>query len=80
MLAASLFFATMAVCVKFASASFNPAELVFWRGLLGMGLMAAWARSQGTALRTRYAGMHAWMSSVRGSRGSGFAGPLAAPP
>ena len=64
MLAASLFFATMAVCVKFASASFNPAELVFWRGLIGMGLMAAWARSQGTSLRTRYPGMHAWRSLV----------------
>jgi S-adenosylmethionine uptake transporter len=64
MLAASLFFATMAVCVKFASVSFNPAELVFWRGLIGMGLMAAWARSQGTSLRTRYPGMHAWRSLV----------------
>jgi S-adenosylmethionine uptake transporter len=64
MLAASLFFATMAVCVKFASVSFNPAELVFWRGLIGMGLMAAWARSQGTSLRTRYPGMHAWRSLI----------------
>ena len=29
MLAASLFFATMAVCIKIASAWFNAAELVF---------------------------------------------------
>ena len=64
MLAASLFFATMAVCVKFASASFHASELVFWRGLIGMALMAAWARSQGTPLATRHPGMHAWRSLV----------------
>ena len=39
MLAASFFFATMAVCVKYASAWFGAAELVFYRGLIGMGLM-----------------------------------------
>jgi S-adenosylmethionine uptake transporter len=64
MLAASLFFATMAVCVKFASVSFSASELVFWRGLIGMGVMAAWARSQGTSLATHYPGMHAWRSLV----------------
>jgi S-adenosylmethionine uptake transporter len=64
MLAASLFFATMAVCIKIASAWFNAAELVFWRGLIGMGVMALWARSQGTPLGTRYPGMHAWRSMV----------------
>lgn len=62
MLVASFFFASMAVCVKFASASFNAAELVFYRGLLGMVFMALWARSQGTSLATQYAGMHAWRS------------------
>jgi S-adenosylmethionine uptake transporter len=64
MLAASLFFATMAVCVKIASAWFNAAELGFWRGLIGMAIMAAWARSQGLALGTHYAAMHAWRSLV----------------
>ncbi|MEJ8836135.1 DMT family transporter [Ramlibacter sp. AN1133] len=64
MLAASLFFATMAVCVKIASASFSASELVFWRGLIGMAVMAAWARSQGTSLATHYPGMHAWRSLV----------------
>lgn len=64
MLAASLFFATMAVCIKIASAWFNAAELVFWRGLIGMVIMAMWARSQGTPLATRYPGMHAWRSLV----------------
>jgi drug/metabolite transporter (DMT)-like permease len=64
MLAASLFFATMAVCIKIASAWFNPAELVFWRGLIGMLVMWLWARSQRTGLGTRYLGMHAWRSTV----------------
>jgi drug/metabolite transporter (DMT)-like permease len=64
MIAASLLFATMAVCVKYAAAGFNAAELVFWRGLLGMVFMGLWARSQGTSLRTHYAGMHAWRSAV----------------
>lgn len=64
MLAASLFFATMAVCVKYASAWFTPAELVCYRGLVGMAIMWAWARSRGHGLRTRYLGMHAWRSMV----------------
>jgi drug/metabolite transporter (DMT)-like permease len=64
MLAASLFFATMAVCVKFAAAWFNSSELVFWRGLIGMLLMWLWARSRGESLATRYPGMHAWRSLV----------------
>ena len=64
MLAASLFFATMAVCIKIASAWFNPAELVFWRGMIGMVIMAMWARSRRTSLATHYPGMHAWRSLV----------------
>jgi S-adenosylmethionine uptake transporter len=64
MLAASLFFASMAVCIKFASAWFNAAELVFWRGLLGMVVMGLWARSRRTSLATRYPVMHAWRSLV----------------
>jgi drug/metabolite transporter (DMT)-like permease len=64
MLAASLFFAAMAVCVKFASQWFNASELVFWRGLIGMGIMVLWARSQGTSLATHHPLMHAWRSLV----------------
>jgi drug/metabolite transporter (DMT)-like permease len=64
MLAAALFFAAMAVCVKIASAWFNSAELVFYRGLLGMLLLWLLARSQGVSLRTRYPRMHAWRSLV----------------
>jgi S-adenosylmethionine uptake transporter len=64
MLLASFFFASMAVCVKFASAWFNSAEQVFYRGLLGMLFMWLLARGQGVSLATRYPGMHAWRSLV----------------
>jgi S-adenosylmethionine uptake transporter len=64
MLAASLFFATMAVCVKFASQHFGPGELLFYRGVIGMALMWAWSRSRGEGLGTHYPWMHAWRSLV----------------
>jgi drug/metabolite transporter (DMT)-like permease len=64
MLAAAFFFASMAVCVKFAAAHFNMAELVFYRGLLGMFFMWVWARTRGVGLATRYPGMHMWRSLV----------------
>lgn len=64
MLAAAFFFATMAVCVKFASAYFNAAELVFYRGLVGMLMLWLWARSRGESLATHYPGMHAWRSLI----------------
>lgn len=64
MLLASLAFATMAVCVKYASEGFNAAELVFYRGLIGILCMWLWARSRGESLATHYAGMHAWRSLV----------------
>ena len=64
MLLASFLFATMAVCVKFASQWFNAAELVFYRGLIGMAIMAVWARSRGVGLATHYPAMHAWRSLV----------------
>jgi len=64
MLAASFLFASMAVCIKFASAWFNTSELVFYRGLIGMLLMWLWACSRSETLATRYPGMHAWRSLV----------------
>ncbi len=36
MVVAAFFFASMGVCVKIASSQFNAAELVFYRGLLGI--------------------------------------------
>jgi S-adenosylmethionine uptake transporter len=64
MVLGSFFFATMAVCVKFALEWFNTAELVFYRGLLGMLFMWLLARGQGVSMATRYPAMHAWRSLV----------------
>lgn len=64
MLLAAFSFASMAVCVKIASAWFNSSELVFWRGVLGMLFMWLLARHQGVGLRTRYLAMHAWRSTI----------------
>jgi drug/metabolite transporter (DMT)-like permease len=64
MLLAAFFFASMAVCVKIASVWFTSAELVFWRGALGIVFMWALARRQGVALGTAYPWMHTWRSAV----------------
>jgi S-adenosylmethionine uptake transporter len=64
MVLSSLLFATMGVCVKFASAHFNSAELVFYRGALGIVFMAGYAHFTRTSVRTRFPAMHAWRSVV----------------
>jgi len=64
MVLGALIFATMGVCVKFASAWFSSAELVFWRGLIGMLLLWLWCRARGESLGTRYPLMHAWRSMI----------------
>ena len=43
MLLASAFLASMGVCVKFASAYFHASELVFFRGLISLLMIAAYA-------------------------------------
>jgi S-adenosylmethionine uptake transporter len=64
MLVASLLFATMGVCVKFASAHFNSSELVAYRGVVSTVFMAIFARLHGVRLGTTRPGMHAWRSAV----------------
>jgi S-adenosylmethionine uptake transporter len=64
MIAASFLFATMGVCVKFASAHFNTSELVFYRGVVGVLFMAAFARANGVQLATRLPAMHAWRAVI----------------
>lgn len=64
MVLGAFFFASMAVCVKIASAWFHSGEMVFYRGLIGALLMWLLARHQGMVLRTRYPGMHLWRSLV----------------
>ena len=64
MLFSSLMFATMGVCVKFASSDFSSTELVFYRGAFGIVFMALYARISHTSLRTSYPAMHAWRSII----------------
>ena len=64
MLLASLIFATMGVCVKIASEFFNSAELVFYRGIIGVVFMGAFARARGIPLKTPVPAMHLWRSSI----------------
>jgi drug/metabolite transporter (DMT)-like permease len=64
MVGAALLFATMGVCVKLASAQYGSAEIVMYRGLVGMLLIVLLARSRGHALRTPVPGMHLWRSVV----------------
>jgi len=64
MILASLFFATMSVCIKYASAHFGTFELVFYRGLIGMVFMAGLCRLQGVSLRTPVPMMHVWRSVI----------------
>ncbi|ANQ85915.1 DMT family transporter [Azoarcus olearius] len=54
MIVASFLFACMGVCVKLGSADFSTAELVFYRGAIGVVLMAAVSRLRPTPLATPY--------------------------
>ena len=64
MVVAAFLFALMSVCVKYASQHFNAAEIVFYRGLVSMLLIAWLARRSRTSLATRYPREHAWRSFV----------------
>lgn len=52
MIVASLLFACMGVCVKLGSAHFSTGELVFYRGFVGLLMMAILLRLQGTPYAT----------------------------
>jgi S-adenosylmethionine uptake transporter len=64
MILASFVFASMGVCIKYASLYFNNSEMVFYRGAIGMVFMACYARATGTSLRTAVPSMHAWRSVI----------------
>ncbi|MFZ3126635.1 MAG: DMT family transporter [Rhodoferax sp.] len=64
MILASFFFASMAVGIKFASASFGTSELVFYRGLVSVVFMALVVRARGARLRTPVPMMHLWRSTI----------------
>ena len=51
MLLASLFFASMGVCIKFASVHFNSFEIVAYRGMVGVIFLIGFTRARGISLR-----------------------------
>ena len=64
MLLASVFFATMGVCIKFASAHFNSFEIVCYRGIFGVLFLFGLTRARGVSLRSSVPMMHVWRSIV----------------
>jgi drug/metabolite transporter (DMT)-like permease len=60
MIVASLLFACMGVCVKLGSALFSTGELVFYRGLVGLVLMAGVVALRGIAPATPH-----WRTQLR---------------
>jgi S-adenosylmethionine uptake transporter len=64
MILSAFVFSTMAVFVKFAALYFNNAELVFYRGLIGVVFMWCFAKARGTSLKTTVLPMHIWRSVV----------------
>lgn len=64
MLAASLAFSLMGVCVKLGSEFFTSGELVFYRGLVGLVVMIVWSRLSGISLKTKQPKMHFLRSGV----------------
>jgi S-adenosylmethionine uptake transporter len=64
MLLASLFFASMGVCIKFASVHFNSFEIVAYRGMVGVVFLIGFTRARGVSLRTTVPMMHLWRSVI----------------
>jgi drug/metabolite transporter (DMT)-like permease len=58
MVAASLLFACMGVCVKLGAEQFSAAELVFWRGFLATLLLGGYILARGLPLATPHARTH----------------------
>jgi S-adenosylmethionine uptake transporter len=64
MLFASFMFAVMGVCVKLASAEFSTSELVMYRGVVGVIVLASIIRLQGGSFRTSMPGAHLWRGVI----------------
>jgi len=64
MLLGAWFFATMGVCIKFASVHFNSFEIVCYRGIVGVLFIFVLTRVRGVTLRTQVPMMHLWRSVV----------------
>lgn len=64
MVLGAFLFATMGVCIKYASVHFNTFEIVAYRGLIGVLFLVFATRARGVSLRTQVPGMHLWRSVV----------------
>ena len=64
MVVGAFLFATMGMCIKYAALYFNTAEIVFYRGLIGILVMWLLSASQGISLKTAHPGMHLWRCIV----------------
>lgn len=64
MVLGAFFFASMGVCIKYASSHFNSFEIVAYRGLVGVAFLCVYTRQRGVSLRTQFPMMHAWRSLV----------------
>ena len=64
MIVASLLFTFMGASIKFASAAFSSAEMICYRGLIGMAFMWGFTRIEGVSLGTRFVRMHVWRSTI----------------
>jgi len=64
MVLGAFLFASMGVCIKYASAHFHTFEITAYRGLIGVLFMLWLTRWRRVPLRTPVPGMHAWRSLV----------------
>ncbi|MDP2368339.1 DMT family transporter [Rhodoferax sp.] len=62
MVCAAVLFALMGACVKLASAQYGAGEIVLYRSLVGLALMAAVLRWRRIGLGTQVPAMHFWRS------------------
>ena len=64
MLAAAFLFSVMGACVKLASTRYSIAEIVMYRGMIGVLMLAALVVWQGKSLRTVHLRAHLWRGFV----------------
>jgi drug/metabolite transporter (DMT)-like permease len=62
LVASTMLFATMGMCVKFASAEYSTGEIVFYRGMIGAAMMVMLTQARGGSLLTTRPAMHFWRS------------------
>ena len=67
MVLAAFLFAIMGVCVKYAAQYYSIHEIVFYRGLIGVLIIAVIMRWQGASIKTSYPWQHAWRGFVGSS-------------